>query len=137
MPSHVAFLRAVNVGGRFVRMAELRAALEAAGFTDVETHLQSGNVRVRTPMRSTAKVAAEQGLGELRRAAPDFVRTHTGHVIGGVAPLGHPAPLPTFLDRTLRAHDVLWAGAGHPAAVFSTTYDELVSMTGATEIEVR
>ena len=94
--------------------------------------LASGAHRV-----DTAKVAAEQGLGELRRAAPDFVRTHTGHVIGGVAPLGHPAPLPTFLDRTLRAHDVLWAGAGHPAAVFSTTYDELVSMTGATEIEVR
>ena len=38
MPSHVAFLRAVNVGGRFVRMAELRAALKAAGFTDVQLH---------------------------------------------------------------------------------------------------
>jgi hypothetical protein len=31
---------------------------------------------------------------------------------------------------------VVWAAAGHPAAVFSTTYDELVTMTGATEIEV-
>ncbi len=65
------------------------------------------------------------------------MRAHTGQVIGGVAPLGHPAPLPAYLDRSLRHHDVLWAGAGHPAAVFSTTYDELRRVTGATEIEVR
>jgi hypothetical protein len=31
---------------------------------------------------------------------------------------------------------VIWAAAGHPAAVFSTTYDELVALTGATEVEV-
>ena len=31
---------------------------------------------------------------------------------------------------------MVWAAAGHPAAVFSTTYDELVAMTGATEITV-
>jgi hypothetical protein len=31
---------------------------------------------------------------------------------------------------------VVWAAAGHPAAVFSTTYDELVAMTGAVEVEV-
>ncbi|NHA70009.1 DUF1697 domain-containing protein, partial [Phycicoccus flavus] len=37
MPRYVAFLRAVNVGGRFVRMADLRAALAEAGFGDVET----------------------------------------------------------------------------------------------------
>jgi prolyl-tRNA editing enzyme YbaK/EbsC (Cys-tRNA(Pro) deacylase) len=86
---------------------------------------------------ATAKVAAEHGLAELRRAKPDFVRIHTGQVIGGVAPLGHPATLPTYLDRTLRSYDVLWAGAGHPAAVFSTTYDELLAMTGAVETEVR
>lgn len=39
-------------------MAECRAALEAAGFEEVETHLQTGNVRVRTPMRTRAKVEA-------------------------------------------------------------------------------
>jgi hypothetical protein len=44
--------------------------------------------------------------------------------------------LPTNLDRTLRKYDELWAGAGPPAAVFSTTYDELRAMTGAVEIEV-
>ena len=32
--------------------------------------------------------------------------------------------------------DEIWAAAGHPAAVYSTTYDELLEMTGATEIDV-
>ncbi|HYN66736.1 MAG TPA: DUF1697 domain-containing protein [Ornithinibacter sp.] len=66
MPSYVAFLRAVNVGGRFVRMAELRTALEEAGFAGVETHIQSGNVLVRSGRRSTGAVATEMShvLGE-------------------------------------------------------------------------
>lgn len=72
----------------------------------------------------------------LRRAKPAFVKEHTGQVIGGVSPLAHPAPIPTWIDSWLRKHPVVWAAAGHPAAVFSTTYDELVAMTGATEIEV-
>jgi prolyl-tRNA editing enzyme YbaK/EbsC (Cys-tRNA(Pro) deacylase) len=93
--------------------------------------LTSGAHRV-----DTAKVAAEQGLPALRRASPDFVRTHTGQVIGGVSPLAHPRPVRTFLDRALHAYDVVWAAAGHPAAVFSTTAEELLAMTGATEIDV-
>ena len=71
-----------------------------------------------------------------RRAAPDFVRRHTGQVIGGVSPFDHPAPVGTWIDTDLRRYDVVWAAAGHPAAVFSTTFDELVALTGATEIEV-
>ena len=59
MPSFVGFLRAVNVGRRRYPMVELRAALDAAGFTDVETHIQTGNVRVTTPKRSAHVVAAE------------------------------------------------------------------------------
>lgn len=59
MPSYVVFLRAVNVGGRFVKMAELRTALGEAGFTDVETHIQSGNVFVRSGRRSAEAVGAE------------------------------------------------------------------------------
>ncbi len=74
--------------------------------------------------------------GPLTRADKDFVRAHTGQVIGGVSPLGHPAPIRTYIDPWLRRHPVVWAAAGHPAAVFSTTFDELVRMTGATELEV-
>ena len=93
--------------------------------------LTSGSHRV-----DTAATAARIGVPRLRRASPDFVREHTGQVIGGVSPLGHPSPVPTFLDRTLADHEVVWAAAGHPAAVFSTTYAELLALTGAREIEV-
>jgi prolyl-tRNA editing enzyme YbaK/EbsC (Cys-tRNA(Pro) deacylase) len=72
----------------------------------------------------------------LRRARPEFVREHTGQVIGGVSPIGHPTAMPTYIDPWLRRHDVVWAAAGHPAAVFSTSYDELVAMTGAVETDV-
>lgn len=93
--------------------------------------LTSGAHRV-----DTAKVAAALGVSRLDRATPEFVREHTGQVIGGVSPIGHPAPVPTYLDPWLRRHDRVWAAAGHPAAVFATTYDELAAMTGAPEIEV-
>lgn len=91
--------------------------------------LTSGAHRV-----DTAK--AEVTTGPLKRAKPDFVKAATGQVIGGVSPIAHPTPVPTYIDPWLRRYDVVWAAAGHPAAVFSTTYDELVTMTGATEIEV-
>jgi uncharacterized protein (DUF1697 family) len=58
MPVFVAFLRAVNVGRRKYPMAELREALAAAGFEEVETHIQTGNVLLRTTLRSRAKVVA-------------------------------------------------------------------------------
>ncbi len=93
--------------------------------------LTSGAHRV-----DTTKVAAEVGVAKLRRASPEFVREHTGQVIGGVSPIGHPAPVPTYLDGWLQRYDVVWAAAGHPAAVFSTTYDELLRLTGATPVDV-
>lgn len=93
--------------------------------------LTSGAHRV-----DTAKAAAAVGVASLARATPEFVREHTGQVIGGVSPIAHPQPIRTFLDPTLRRYDEIWAAAGHPAAVFSTTYDELKTMTAADEIEV-
>jgi prolyl-tRNA editing enzyme YbaK/EbsC (Cys-tRNA(Pro) deacylase) len=93
--------------------------------------LTSGSHRV-----DTAKVAASIGVSALRRAKPEFVREHTGQVIGGVSPFAHPAPVLTYIDPWLRRHDVVWAAAGHPAAVFSTSYVELVALTGAVETDV-
>lgn len=91
--------------------------------------LTSGAHRVDTDL-----VAAT--TGPLRRAGAEFVRIHTGQVIGGVSPIAHPAPIRTYIDPWLQRHPVVWAAAGHPAAVFSTTYGELVRMTGATELAV-
>jgi len=93
--------------------------------------LTSGAHRV-----DTGATAERIGVDRLKRATPEFVREHTGQVIGGVSPVGHPRPVPTWIDSWLRRHDRVWAAAGHPAAVFATTFEELVSMTGATEIDV-
>ncbi len=64
MPSYIALLRAVNVGGRVFKMADLRSCLEEAGLEDVETYIQTGNVRFSTAMRSLPKVEryVEQAL---------------------------------------------------------------------------
>jgi uncharacterized protein (DUF1697 family) len=59
MPTHIGFLRAVNIGKRQYKTADLRAALVGAGYTDVETHIQTGNIKVTSPLRSTTRVEAE------------------------------------------------------------------------------
>jgi prolyl-tRNA editing enzyme YbaK/EbsC (Cys-tRNA(Pro) deacylase) len=81
------------------------------------------------------KVGAELGV-ELRRAAADFVRAHTGQPIGGVAPVGHPKPIRTLVDRTLAGFDELWAAGGIPHAIFPLTYRELITITHGTEADV-
>lgn len=84
----------------------------------------------------TSLLAATLGVSRIERASADFVREHTGQVIGGVAPVGHPHPLRTVVDVALAAYPRLWAAGGHPHAVFPTTYDELVHLTGGTAVTV-
>jgi prolyl-tRNA editing enzyme YbaK/EbsC (Cys-tRNA(Pro) deacylase) len=83
-----------------------------------------------------AQVAALLGVPRLTRATPDFVREHTGQPIGGVAPIGHPEPIGTLVDVELARHEQVWAAAGHPHAVFPTSYEELLRLTGGTAAEV-
>lgn len=81
------------------------------------------------------KVGEELGV-QLHRAAPEFVRKHTGQPIGGVAPVGHPKPLRTIVDRALAEYDELWAAGGIPHAVFPLSYRDLISLTSGTEADV-
>lgn len=78
----------------------------------------------------TRALARRIGTGKIRRATPDQVRDATGQAIGGVAPVGHPAPVRTVVDEALAAYPQLWAAGGTPHAVFPLTYDELVTLTG-------
>lgn len=78
-------------------------------------------------------VAAELGEGPIVRATPEQVRAATGQVIGGVSPLGHPAPIRTIVDVALREHPLLSAAAGTADTVFMLTYDELLAITGGEE----
>ena len=93
--------------------------------------LTSGAHRV-----DTAKVAAGLGVAKLRRATPEFVRTHTGQAIGGVAPLGHPKPVRTLVDTALERFRVIWAAGGVPRAVFPITYAELLRVTAGSAADV-
>ena len=93
--------------------------------------LTSGAHRV-----DTAKVAALVGTARLSRASADFVRAHTGQPIGGVAPVGHPAPIRTLLDTDLEQYTQIWAAGGIPHAVFPVSYRELLALTSAEPVAV-
>jgi prolyl-tRNA editing enzyme YbaK/EbsC (Cys-tRNA(Pro) deacylase) len=93
--------------------------------------LTSGAHRV-----DTTRVATAIGAEKVKRATPEFVREATGQPIGGVAPVGHPAPVRTLVDVWLQKHEVVWAAGGHPHTVFPTTYDELLRITQGTPADV-
>ena len=92
--------------------------------------LASGAHRV-----DTSKVADLLELDTVELASADLVREATGFVIGGVAPVGHVRLVRTLVDVSLARYDTVWAAAGHPHAVFATTYDELLRITGGQPIE--
>ncbi len=78
MTVFIAFLRAINVGGRTVKMDHLRSLFEALGYTDVATFIASGNVIFRSPAKNTR--ATEQQIEAHLRASlgyevATFVRT--------------------------------------------------------------
>ncbi|XVQ13691.1 YbaK/EbsC family protein [Spirillospora sp. CA-255316] len=93
--------------------------------------LTSGAHRV-----DTAKVATLVGAAKVRRASPDFVREATGQTIGGVAPVGHPAPIRTLVDVWLDKYDRVWAAGGVAHTVFPTSYEELLRITGGEAADV-
>lgn len=84
----------------------------------------------------TAFLAKQLSVAAISRADADFVREATGQVIGGVAPVGHPAPIRTAVDEALAAYPQLWAAGGSPHAVFPLTFDELVAITAGTVTRV-
>ncbi len=87
--------------------------------------LASGAHRV-----DTGTVAALVGARRVRRASPEFVLDATGQEVGGVAPVGHPAPLRTVVDVDLAAHPLLWAGGGDHFTMIALTYAQLLRATG-------
>jgi prolyl-tRNA editing enzyme YbaK/EbsC (Cys-tRNA(Pro) deacylase) len=93
--------------------------------------MTSGGHRV-----DTVALAARIGVDAIDRATPEIVRSATGQAIGGVAPVGHPAPLRTLVDPVLETFPEIWAAAGHSHAVFPLTYEQLVRITGGTVVPV-
>jgi len=93
--------------------------------------MTSGGHRV-----DTVALAARIGVDTIDRATPEIVRSATGQAIGGVAPVGHPAPLRTIVDPALEQFDEIWAAAGHSHAVFPLSYADLIRITGGTVVPV-
>jgi Cys-tRNA(Pro) deacylase len=75
--------------------------------------------------------------GRIERADADVVRSATGYAIGGIPPLGHATPLPTWIDRDLLAYDVIWAAAGTPNAVFPVAPEALVRASGGVVADIK
>ncbi|KMS70566.1 YbaK/prolyl-tRNA synthetase associated protein [Streptomyces viridochromogenes] len=82
-------------------------------------------------------VRKELGVQKVTRAKADVVRETTGYAIGGVPPFGHRTKTRVLADRSLLDHDVVWAAAGNPYAVFPMAPKDLVAHAGATLVDVR
>jgi prolyl-tRNA editing enzyme YbaK/EbsC (Cys-tRNA(Pro) deacylase) len=132
--------------------AEVRTAAQAAEALGVEVGAIANSLIFRAvfpsgpaPLLSltsgahradTTTLAALIGASSVGKADPAFVKEHTGQVIGGVAPVGHPKGLTTLVDTALERYEVVWAAAGHAKSVFPTTYAELLALTGGKAADV-
>ena len=88
--------------------------------------ITSGRHRVDTDL-----VAKNLGIEKLGRVDADYVKEKSGFSIGGVAPIGWVSPAMILIDQALNDYEVVWAAAGHPHAVYPTTFNELLECTGA------
>ena len=127
-----------------------RSAAEAASALGIEVGQIASSIIFKLPNESpllvitsgrhrvdTELVAKELSVDNLARVDADYVKELSGFSIGGVAPLGwiNP-PAITLIDLALNDYEVIWAAAGHPHAVFPTTYKELLKSTSAKAMEV-
>lgn len=147
MPAYVAFLRAVNVGGRTAPMATVQKVLREAGFGDVMTYIQTGNIRLTTPTRTPSSVAAR--VRELLSAALGFDVPTIVRRAEELPPLvdaigGLPDPFPdgrtyiAFLDRELSAaHTAELEGWDRPGEFIRVVGPHVVYRLGVSFHEAR
>ena len=141
----VAALQAFGVKDRVRVLADTaRTAQDAARALDVEVGqiasslifrgagdapilvITSGRHRVNPD-----RVLSTLQIPSLARADAEFVKERSGYSVGGVAPVGWlEAPATTLVDEALAEYETVWAAAGHPHAVFETTFALLLAMTG-------
>ena len=88
--------------------------------------ITSGRHRVDTDL-----VAKNLSVEKLGRVDADYVKEKSGFSIGGVAPIGWVSPASILIDQAFNDYEIVWAAAGHPHAVYPTSYAELIECTGA------
>ena len=139
-------LKINGISGQIKVLSEsARSAAEAASALGIEVGQIASSIIFKLPNESpllvitsgrhrvdTELVAKELSVDNLARVDADYVKELSGFSIGGVAPLGwiNP-PAITLIDLALNDYEVVWAAAGHPHAVFPTSYAELLTCTGA------
>jgi len=144
-------LKINGISGQIKVLSEsARSAAEAASALGIEVGQIASSIIFKLPNESpllvitsgrhrvdTELVAKELSVDNLARVDADYVKDLSGFSIGGVAPLGwiNP-PAITLIDLALNDYEVVWAAAGHPHAVFPTTYKELLKSTSAKAMEV-
>lgn len=94
--------------------------------------LASGANRV-----DATKLARAAGVRSIAKANADVVHDATGFSIGGVPPVGHPRPLPVYIDRDLLDFEIVYAAAGTPTSVFSIAPALLQRLTRGTVVDLR
>jgi Cys-tRNA(Pro) deacylase len=137
-----AALQANGLDIRVVRLQEsARTAQQAADALDTALGsivksliflADGGPVLVLVAGDRRADLARLKQLLGARRvmiADAERVRRETGFSIGGVPPVGHSQPLPTWIDASLGRFETIYAAAGHPQAVFPITFEALVRIT--------
>jgi len=122
-----------------------RSAAEAAAALGIEVGQIASSIIFKLPDQSpllvitsgrhrvdTELVARQLGEVKLDRVDADYVKEKSGFSIGGVSPIGWiNQPKIVIIDQALNDYEVVWAAAGHPHAVYPTTYNELIKCTSA------
>jgi len=139
-------LISIGANGQIKVLADsARSASEAAAALGIEVGQIASSIIFKLPDQSpllvitsgrhrvdTELVARQLGENKLDRVDADYVKEKSGFSIGGVSPLGWISkPEIILIDEALNDYDIVWAAAGHPHAVFPTTYSELIQCTGA------
>lgn len=76
-----------------------------------------------------AKSKAAFGGRPRMLGAEDVLRL-TSHAVGGVCPFGLPAPLPIFLDQSLKIYDLVIPAGGDTHASVRLSVDRLAELCG-------
>ena len=142
----IAAMENLGLAGEIKVLAEsAKSAAEAAAGLGIEVGQIASSIIFKLPDQSsllvitsgrhrvdTDLVARQLEVEKLERVDADFVKEVSGFSIGGVAPIGWlNQPALTLIDEALNDYQVVWAAAGHPYAVFPTTYSDLLKYTGA------
>lgn len=81
------------------------------------------------------KIKAQTGR-TLIKATGKKIKEHVGYAIGGIPPVAHKNPMPTYFDESLLQFATVWAAAGSPFAVFGIDAAKLQQLSGATVFDV-